>query len=517
MVFNPPANQDDLSDRPDDRDAFIELWNRNRTPADNRYFYMGDYVTRAARNPNYVDPRVTPPSGLPAPVPWNGFPRLMSRFYDDGSSEAARARADEVADILTPWLYWSPPDGGIESASPHHFRFFAAVANVTEEFLREVARPLHAVNPDGTIGAPIPQFRRQQDEYLEWHVDRNPDDTIRSISLTAEPPDYWQALAEVAPDRVLELYRRHVAEEVQEADLFYPERVAAFGWTANGTGRWVLVPELGGAYNPLNRWTTLDGIMHLTHRANTLGAEVNLAGDASVPRPVDSAPRTPGQSPSPEILRIACGAYGGINRSSDPNIGLDVGDFVRDGNRVTLTDPVGLYIGKVDLAGLLGPNGEALEAVAGKTVRGTEDPFEPRILRYEISLPEGTGYTLSDCTFDNRPLLRGGQIARQTTIQLYANAYPGTADPTEVACERMVCRRPDNAEVFLAGSLAGCPVGDSPYWVLTEPYEGEPAVPEAQNVASEAAATVVETPASLSGAEGRMPPSHANPYKLPGG
>lgn len=515
MLFNPPAYQDDLSDRPGDRDAFIELWNRQRQSPSERFYYMGDYVTVASRNANFVDPRITAPIGLPAPVPWNGFPRLMSRFYDDQASEAARARAEEVADIVTPWLYWSPPDGTIQSGSPHQFSFFAANEGVPEDFLRSVARPLHSVNPDSSIGDPILQFRRQQDEYLEWHVDRNPDRTIRRISLTAEPPDYWEALAEVAPDRVLELYKLHVSDEVEEADLFYPERVAVFGWDETGASRWVLAGGLGGSYNSLNRWTTLDGIMHLTHRANTLGAEVNLAGDASGLRPVDSLPRIPGQNPSPEVLRIACGRYGGINRSSDPNIGLDVGNLVRDGNRVTLTDPVGLYIGNVDLAGLRGPGGEVLEGIVGKAVRGVEDPFEPRILRYEIALPVGSSFSLSDCTFDNRALLRGGQIARETTIQLYANSYPNSADTTVADCQGIVCRSPENDEVFLAGAITGCPTANSPLWVLTEPYEGLDVVAGSDVLV--APAPFDEMSMILSEVEGTMPPPTYNPYKTLGG
>lgn len=514
MDFSPPANQDDLSDRPIDRDALLTLWNRQRTPADERSFYMGDYVMAAARNPNYVDPRQVPPSGTPSPVPWNGFPRLLSRFYNDQASEAARAQADAIADVPTPWLYWVAPGQPLNAGPPHQLPFFARQLGVPEALLRAVAGPLHAVNADGTIGDPIPQFRRQQDEYLEWHADRNADGTIRRICFTAEPPDYWEALAEVAPDRVLTLYQQHVNPSITRDALFYPDQVAAPGFDANGNTLWRIVPWLGGTYNPLNRWTTTDGIMHLTHRANTLGAEVNLAGDASVPRSVDSQPRTPGQDPTPQVLRIACGAYGGINRSSDPNIGLVVGDLVKDGNRVTLTDPVGLYIGKIDLAGLRGPNGEVLESVAGRVVRGSDDPFEPRILRYEVELPSGTAFTLSDCSFDNRPLLRGGQIARETTIRLYANVYPNSATAAEDACRAGVCRSTENDQLFLIGDPTQCPPPGHPFWLLATPYEGDtggamPGVGELEGAA-------IDITNRVSAEEAHMPEKNVNPYKLLG-
>lgn len=471
-MFQPPANQDDLSDRPALKAAFAELWNRQ---SDDFRFYMGDYVTRAvSRGQNYVDPRSEPASGDAAPVPWNGFPRLLSRFYRDEQSETARARAEEVADVLTPWLYWYEPgpDGlTLQAGPPHQLPFFAATGSLSLEELRAVAKPLRVLNADGSLGDSIPEFRRQQDEYLEWHVDKNDDGSIRRIAFTAEPPDYWEALAEVAPDRVVELYQTHVDPGVQKADLFYPDRVAVFGQGADGARQWLELPGRGGSYNRLNRWTTTDGIMHLTHRANTLGAEVFLAGDASIPRSIDTEARVPGQDPAPEILRIACGSYGGINRSSDPNIGLGVGDLIQAGNRLTLTDPVGLYIASVDLSGLRGPGGEVLETVAGSVKRGEDDPFEPRILRYEVELPEGTDFTLSDCSFENRPLLRGGQIARETTIQLYVNVYPDSADKIAAVCEGQVCRNPDNDQIFGIGGST-CPPAGSPAWLLQTPFDG---------------------------------------------
>ncbi|OWK22193.1 hypothetical protein AJ88_15770 [Mesorhizobium amorphae CCBAU 01583] len=100
--------------------------------------------------------------------------------------------------------------------------------------------------PDNKLGDPIPQFRRQQDEYLEWHVDRASNGAIQRITFTAEPPDYWEALASIAPDRVLELYRKHVSPNIQKSELFYPDRVVVFGQFSDGTRDWIEVPSLGG-------------------------------------------------------------------------------------------------------------------------------------------------------------------------------------------------------------------------------------------------------------------------------
>lgn len=474
-MFQPPANLGDLADLPDLKTALLDLWNLQSPDLRRKINYMGDFTTIAAGNRNYVDPRQEPATGAAAAVPWNGFPRLLSRFYQDATSEAARARAEEVADILTPELYWfEQVDGGyqLQAASPHELPLYTS-NTLDLALLRQIARPLRELLADGNVGDEILQFRRQQDEYLEWHVDRAQDGNIRRISFTAEPPDYWRALAEVAPDRVVKLYQDHVDSQIQKADIFYPPRVAIFGRFEDGTNGWLEVTGYGGRYNPLNPWTTTQGIMHLTHGANTLGAEVNLAGQASVARPVDALVVAPGQDPAPEIVRIACGNYGGINRSSDPNIGIAVGKQVQAGNRITLTDPVGLYISRIDLSGLSGPNGEALSAIAGHVTRGTDDPFEPRILRFEVKLPAGSSFTLSDCRFDNRPLVRGGQIARESTIQLYVNVYAASSDTTPSNCLARPCRHPDNQQIFGFTDNAGnCEGATSLSWLLSTPYEG---------------------------------------------
>jgi hypothetical protein len=215
--------------------------------------------------------------------------------------------------------------------------------------------------------------------------------------------------------------------------------------------------------------------MHLTHAANTLGAEVNLAADASsvwasdkMPPPADP------QAPTPEIRRVACGGYGGINRSSDPLIGMGVGDAVGSGARVTLTDPIGLYVANADLASLAGPAGQSIPD-ALTIVRGNDDPFDPRILRFEVSLKAGTPFGLEECKLDGRPLRSGGQIARKTTMHLYANAYPGNHDDTALGCGGRPCRNPQRTEIFSIGprdAVEPCPEPADTIWLMATPFEG---------------------------------------------
>lgn len=129
------------------------------------------------------------------------------------------------------------------------------------------------------------QFR-PQDEYLEWFVTRNAQNKITRIAFTCEGPEYWEALARGYPpvfsrslnqgglggtkhtnaagdpQKVLALYRQLVGPAVQSADLFNAD----------------------GSYNRWNKWNTTHGAVHLTHPANTLGAEINIAAQATIIR-----------------------------------------------------------------------------------------------------------------------------------------------------------------------------------------------------------------------------------------
>jgi hypothetical protein len=237
--------------------------------------------------------------------------------------------------------------------------------------------------------APIPaETNRDQDEYLEWFVNRTAG-KITSIHFTCEAYDYFQFLADAAPNKVLELYRTFISTQVQMEDLF-----------PDGPGK---------PYDFLNKWNTELGAMHLTHPANNLFAEVFLAASATVRRSQHGA----------EIIKsiplIRCSQYGDEGRNSDPAIGAAVNGLARGGRHITLANPVGLYMSGFNGAGLT-INGQPADGFF-KVVRGAF----PLALRAVYELPQtlaDRGLTVSDVMISGQPVEFGGQLAERITMHI---------------------------------------------------------------------------------------------------
>ena len=199
---------------------------------------------------------------------------------------------------------------------------------------------------------------RPQDEYCEWRVRRDVSGNILEVTFTSEPPEYWQALhgdtltagnsqypMSGDPQTVLALYRQYVGEEVQLEDLQFPVDVI------DGNGNVIFGK---GQYNPFNRWNTVDGIMHLSHPANYLQAEIQLGSDACVVYGRD------GRRITDPLDLICAAAYGGTNRTSDPTIGASVQSLAALGFQLSLRDPVGLYMHHLNLAPFSTPDGKPI-------------------------------------------------------------------------------------------------------------------------------------------------------------
>jgi hypothetical protein len=380
IFYRPPADIDDFARRPALASTLRQRWH--------------DYISsgiagRAAANGLFYDAEHDPNPGVAAtraPIPWNAFPRTIWQWFNADSDLTGPDKA------------------------------FAAA-----ETLNELGRVRH---PNGAL---IPLFERQQDEYCEWHTDRNPSGGITRIAFTAEGPEYFEKMAETDLTLVGDLYREHVNPAVRDEDLVWDADMSAQGQ----------VVFRRGAYNKRNRWNTQLGAMHLTHQANTLGAEINLAADATALFPVAAAPA----NTFPSRL-ICCAGFGGVNRSSDPLIGAGVNGFAAGGLSATLANPVGLYMTEIGIGGLRDPHGAPIGPEGLRIVRASAD--RSLILRAEITPPPGAAYTLDQCTFEGQPLTGGGMIARRITMVLFglAKNIPSRTGVPGI-CQGKCCRKPD--------------------------------------------------------------------------
>ncbi|MFB9327714.1 hypothetical protein ACFFSY_17440 [Paenibacillus aurantiacus] len=273
---------------------------------------------------------------------------------------------------------------------------------------------------------------RVQDEYCEWHTERDRDGKVTRVTFTCEGPEYWEALADGYPktyngqksagakgskELLLTLYRKYISPDVQLKDLLLPD----------------------GTYNPLNRWNTTDGAMHLINPSNTLGAEINIAARATVLRKDAN-----GQLIQDAIELIDCSNFGARERFSDPTIGFQVNKLAQQGSMITLLDPVGLYISDLDTGGFDARGKDPKEF--WKILRGEKG----RILRAVYEVPESEGFKVGDITIGGLPIEYGGQIAQNITMKL-----------TGVACkhhsvqnEPISCPVASNRELIPSGLAA---------------------------------------------------------------
>ncbi|SFO39755.1 hypothetical protein SAMN03159304_03114 [Pseudomonas sp. NFACC24-1] len=409
-------------------------------------------------SPNYFDPRKVKADAT-APIPWNGFPRALDRWHKVLSNPTPdkQAEAEATADVVIENFFWweNGKDG-----KPALRTVKAHLAHLLDPTRKRLARRARLGSGSGTE---VPICYRQQDEYVEWHADRDDTGKLIRLSFTAEPPEYWTYIAEKEPELVLKRYQELVGPQVERDDLFFPEPLMVYGEDKKGVGSWLQLYKKG-RYNGFNKWNSTDGVVHLTHWANTLGAEINLAAVASRVCQADIDGPDPAYDDDPALTRIACAGYGAINRSSDPSIGEQVGIQISAGNRVSLTDPIGLYIGRVDLSTLERETPAGRVSVAEKEVltltRGTNQENQPRKLHIKLEAPVGANWALGDCFLDNRPLKRGGQVARKITMVLYADVKNGGADQTVTGCrEGLICRNPDSPGffgTFEGGDGRGC-------------------------------------------------------------
>ena len=362
----------------------------------------------------YVDLDGGPPpdDAIVAAAPWNGFPLRIRARHDGLAGPAAWAEAEMLGCDERDEAVLGPDDRALDQPR-----------------------------------------RLAQDEYLEWFGDRVEDDDrpgIRRVHVTCEGPEYWEMLAQAGDEgraTVHALYESLLGCPVPESDLFYP----ADAYVLDGSTR---IP-VGGHYDRFNMWNTHRGAIHLTQANNTLGAEVNLAARAAIPR---HGHQTPANDTS-GITR--CGGWGSPDRDSDPHIGSAANAFVRNGYRISLTDPVGLYISDLTATTLRLPDPSAGDEGQAEIPGGVSSdlaswwrvvrPTDPgsssqrRILRAVFEPPDGAMFVrgdlrrpfrVSDLYVRDDRVTHAGALATEVHMQLFVTAWKATSQPVpdELAC-----------------------------------------------------------------------------------
>ncbi|KAJ4112503.1 hypothetical protein NW768_011670 [Fusarium equiseti] len=204
------------------------------------------------------------------------------------------------------------------------------------------------------------------DEYLEWSTKKVKGGDIEVVSFTCEGPEYWQELAKYNPikletpikdakpqkytpnDKILNIYKKlnpDFADQIKGNDLV----------------------DENGDYDIFNKWnghTDTGTIAHLIQINNSLGAEIDIAAQATVSRTdlVYGEPIT--------NMITLCGdasSYGNVSRNSDPTIGAAVNEVCRLAHSevakipvtISVMDPVALYMYDADFSSfLLDPTGK---------------------------------------------------------------------------------------------------------------------------------------------------------------
>lgn len=319
---------------------------------------------------------------LNTPVPWNGFPRVHE-LLSAGNRQTMLTNAEQRG-VIDGWF------------------------------------------TDSSLTTPAKVNFRKQDEYLEWVPVKQAGKVVR-FAFTAEGPEYWEFLANADRTVVLGLYEDFCRRKVPWSEISWGHDV----WTQHPQTKKPLHLYSRGDYNPYNSVNLEECAAHLTHPANTLGAEINLAARATVQR-ID---RT--GSIVTERRRLACCSnFGDPNRNSDPVIGAAVNQTVQGGISLTLANPVGLYIRSFDDSRVADSKGNALPGW-WKPVRG----HDGQVLRAEFGPPDESPLSLDDVRVGNNEILSaGGQLAELTNMVIYARALNlGVSEPQPKSCVNRCC------------------------------------------------------------------------------
>jgi hypothetical protein len=259
-----------------------------------------------------------------------------------------------------------------------------------------------------------PNARAQfMDEYLEWHVVKNPEGKITRVSFTCETTQYYDFLARTDRAKLLALYKQLV-------DPAFKTEVRIEDLISNNS------------YQPLNKWNTEHGAVHLIQTNNNLFAEVMIAAQSCLlRRRGDGTPVTD----SNELIDCGVGAEPG--RASDPKIVASVNEIAREKSSISLRNPVALYLTSWNSDGLNKPDGSPVgnywKLLRGKPATGPTRPAMGLHLVYEV--PPGEGFVVGDIKSGSTNIKFGGQLAEHINVGLFALACrEGQSDNPLIEC-----------------------------------------------------------------------------------
>lgn len=398
--FSPPADWEDFPPGPQ-RAELHWRWNFNVNQWTEQAILGNPWTSNLDFDRNaYYNPSTTPiPSGSTTKlVEWIALPNRLTAY-------------------LGPPQYFFTADQLFEFADNGQLADGTALPPIPQNVC-----PFVDSTPVPTMPYGPPGPRGWQDEYCEWAVERDAGGEITRVMFTCENAEYWFTIWAVSPEKVHELYQKLVSPEVKLEDLYL----------LDAAGKPVHDPTIGKiAYNPLNKWNNSTrllpgsgGAVHLTSPPNSLPAEIGLGAAATLART---------QNANPQDM-ICCTPYGQSFRHSDPHIGYTINQAVSLGNRISIANPVGLYIQQPDFENIELPAEWLREGLKPQDFWHLERGEPGFGLHAVFRAPEGRkDLKLSRIRINGKPLRWGAQIAQTFQIGLYGTLIPGSAQ-TPLGC-----------------------------------------------------------------------------------
>lgn len=426
-IYATPAQVEDFPNNRSFQDKMNTLWDQGLDAANQASIVSNPWTaTNQAPCDWYVNRKKVPfplAAHIVEPVFWTAFPNRLKLYFSQ-AAKSPYAFTDEQVLHLADFgdvdysgdIPKEPSNDGLPFKIPSQ-----TCPQMSWEQPRSKWKGYDPYGPRGWL-----------DEYCEWAVNRNQDGQITCINFTCENPEYWYTLWKVDPQKVTDLYNEllNTDTRITVADLQLKD----------AQDNVVIDPFTNSpAYNPLNKWNrgtiatgTGGGAVHLTSPPNTIGAEILLAAQATLLREL--------ALDNYNMQSLVCaGGFGRPYRNSDPHIGLQVNQVVKNvGVKIMLTNPLGLYLQAPDFSNYTFPEGTSIDdwfsVVRGRRAGRDSENYD-QILHMKFHAP--SGYTLEDVTIGSlvegsangasqtpQPIQYAGQIADTFKVAIAATAVP---------------------------------------------------------------------------------------------